>query len=232
MTSVINPTIYLKSINLKKTISLYQQSKFPDNKKEKITKKNNKSIISRKLGDDTSFGIFMIKNKNGNEVVIATSSHKFFEEFNNKQEIKKGGRCETCLLDFETERIGYPVKYEEEKFLIQGEIPHYRIYYFFWIEGCFCSYECCLYFIRNVLSKPCDSRDTILRESERMLKLLFKLLFGENKILEPCKDPRLLDSNGGCLPLNEWRNKIYVYLRSDRIIIIPAKVEYLQFKIN
>ena len=47
-------------------------------------------------------------------------------------------------------------------------------------------------------------------------------------ILRPAQDPRLLRLNRGSLTKEEWQDQRHIYIRTDRILMIPAKVEYIQ----
>jgi hypothetical protein len=128
--------------------------------------------------------------------------------------------------------LGYPIGYQEQLILpnnLEDGPARYRIMYVFWVEERFCSFECALGYIRLILARPADFRDPTLKESERLLKVLFSLTYPENATpLRPAQDPRLLQSNGGSLTKEQWQDARHVYIRTDRVLLIPAKVEYLQ----
>src|SRR3990170_574352 len=75
------------------------------------------------------------------------TNEKEVEIFFNNLENSKGGRCDYCKEDFETERIGYPLAYEH-KSLLNNNV--YKNVHVFWVDGCFCSYPCCLSFIKMI----------------------------------------------------------------------------------
>jgi hypothetical protein len=50
--------------------------------------------------------------------------------------------------------------------------------------------------------------------------------------LRVSNDFRLLSSNKGSLSEEQWNDKKHTYLRTDRVLLIPAKVEYLQQNIT
>lgn len=228
--TLIKPTIFLKSVNYKKLLQNYKSGNFLPFEKEKIQNViKSESLLKKELGKDNVSGVFSVKEKSGNEIVIATSSHQNFVEFIKNGNLVKGGTCQSCIQSFDTVQIGYPVKCQEEQFLItENDKSYYKIIYTFWVEGCFCSYECCFYFVRYNISKSYDFRDTILRDSERMLRQLYVLTFGPNSILQISNDPKLLITNNGSLTKEEWSKNNHSYIRSDRIVIIPAKVEYFR----
>jgi len=228
--SNITPTIYLRGINFKNYIQKYLKDEFDISPpKTRITKQGMNEIIDKNVGKDHYSGMFKIKDTNGNDIIIATTSNIEFQSFlkHNKFE-KKIRRCERCLTDFNQHPIGYPLSMKECTFLTEEK--KFRIVTTFWVEGCFCSYECCLSFVRLLMAKDHSFRDTNVRDSESMLKYMFKLIFGEDKYLLPCKDPRLLISNGGSLTKEDWSNSHHIYYQSERIITIPAKVEYIQLE--
>ena len=47
-------------------------------------------------------------------------------------------------------------------------------------------------------------------------------------ILRPAQDYKLLKLNKGSLSMDEWKNRRHVYKKTDKILMIPAKNEYLQ----
>ena len=141
---------------------------------------------------------------------------------------REGGRCEICRTDFTTRSVGYPIAYLIRNFLVEEAEPVYRNVYVFWTEGEFCSYECALRYVLCFLSKPSDFRDTTLRDSERLLRKMYSLSYKTKEILRPAQDPRLLRSNGGSLTPEEWGNKKHVYVKTDRIVVLPAKTKYIR----
>lgn len=139
-----------------------------------------------------------------------------------------GGRCDFCKKDYPHTTMGYPVGYQELTVLTNDDPnprnAHYRILYAFWVEGEFCSFECTLGYIKIILSRPSDYRDTTIRDSEKLLKILYKLMYPTAQPLRPAQDLRLR----GSLTDEEWKDPRHVYVRTDRILMIPAKVEYVQ----
>lgn len=236
MATRITPTFLLKGVDIHRLIADYQAGAFnrPWTYKKKIKLSQTSTSLAPKYGVSNRDPIFSIKDKHNSNVVFATSGHNDFEVFTRTGgNLPIGGRCCLCGDDFDQTALGYPIGYQEQLILPNNqEDPlkaRYRIMYVFWVEGRFCSFECALGYIRLILARPADFRDPTLKESERLLKLLFSLTYPDNKTpLRPAQDPRLLQSNGGSLTKDQWQDTRHVYIRTDRVVLIPAKVEYLQ----
>jgi len=235
MATRIVPTFLLKGLDPNRLFADYQSGVFARQPvhKSKITISQNTTILAPSYGTTNQSPIFCIKDRNNCSVVIATTGHTNFEVFTSTGgNLPTGGRCDFCKEDFTETAIGYPVGYQETLILTNDDPnpknSHYRIIYTFWVEGEFCSFECALGYIRILLSHPSDYRDTTIRDSERLLKLLYKFMYPTAGILRPAQDPKLLRSNKGSLTKEEWKDNRHIYIRTDRILMIPAKIEYLQ----
>lgn len=240
MATQIVPTFLLKGLDHRRLVVDYRAGFFTRAiaPKSKIKIASPQEMLAPTYGTSNTAPIFCVKDKNNGSVVIATTGHHNFEVFTaNNGVLPTGGRCEHCKCDFDTTAVGYPIGYQET-LVLTNDTPdpsqaRYRILYSFWVEGQFCSFECALGYVRNILSRPSEYRDTTIRDSERLLKLLYKLTYPEAGILRPAQDPRLLQFNGGPLTREEWNHQHHVYIRTDRVLMIPAKVEYIQqFFIN
>lgn len=236
MSTRITPTFLLKGIEINKLIADYQSGVFSrpissdkSSSKKKIVISQNTAILAPRYGSSNKDPIFTIKDKHNSSVIFATTGHADYEIFTRSGgKLPIGGRCKRCQKDFDTVAMGYPVGYQELIVLTDDTIAHYRIIYVFWVEGKFCSFECTLGYIRMVLAQPADYRDPTLLDSERLLKNLFSLMYPAAGLLRPAQDPDLLHSNGGSLSKEQWSDERHIYIRTDRILMIPAKVEYLQ----
>lgn len=230
----ITPTFLLKSIDPEKIKADYKAGFFSrkTSVKAPISIANATAILAPVYGATNYSPVFAMKDRNNSSVVIATTGHQSFQVFTKTGgDLVRGGRCDFCKDEFADLAVGYPISYQETSVLVNTSgTPHYRIIYNFWTEGSFCSFECALGYIRLVLSKPADYRDTTIRDSERMLKVLYKLQHPTAGILRPAQDPRLLVANGGSLSREEWADSRHVYTRTDRVLTIPAKIEYIQGK--
>lgn len=235
MATRVTPTFLLKGLDPNKLLSDYQTGFFsrPVSTKQKIKIAQNTAILAPTYGTTNYSPIYCVKDRNNCSIVIATTGHSDFEVFTRTGGgLPVGGRCEHCKEDFTETAMGYPVGYQELTVLTNDDQDpkkaRYRILYTFWVEGKFCTFECALGCLRPILSQSSDYRDTTLRDSERMLKMLYKFMYPTAGPLRPAQDPRLLRINGGSLTKEEWQDSRHVYTRTDRILMIPAKVEYVQ----
>lgn len=231
MTTRVTPTFLLKGVDPNKLFNDYQAgffSRVPRNK-SRIEISQNTAILAPKYGTTNHDPIFCVKDRNNCSVIVATTGHEDFSVFTTSGgTLPVGGRCMHCLEDFTTVAVGIPVGYREVTVLTNAETniknAHYRILYTFWVERRFCSFECALSFIQTMLARPAAYRDTTIRDSERMLKLMYRLMHPNAGPLRPAQDPALL----GALSKEQWKDPRHVYVRTDRILMIPAKVEYIQ----
>lgn len=229
----VAPTFLLKGVDPKEVLKSYYEGKYTrqPNIKSKITIANNTAIIAPIYGNDSSSPIYCIKDRHNSTVIIATSNHANYELHNKTgDQLPIGGRCKSCMEDFDHITLGYPLAYRETSLLtnVEGSEPVYRTIYSFWLEGTFCSFECVASYIIKVLSQPADNRDTTMRDSYRMLTLLFTLMHPNAGPLRPAQDSILHVREGGSLTDEQWKDKRHIYVRTNRIHIAPLKTEYIQ----
>lgn len=231
----IMPTFLLKGVEVNKLLADYKAGMFANletNTKIIITASN--KILPPQYGTSNADPVFCIKDRNNCNIVVATTNHSDFQVFRKTGAISQtGGRCEYCHDDFTTTVVGYPLNFRESVVLTnENGVSKHRILYTFWVDGKFCSFECALGYIQNILARPADYRDFSHRDCERWLRLLYKLTYPNSKLLKAAPDPRLLISNGGSLTREEWQNGQHTFTRTDRVLIIPAKVEYIRHDIQ
>jgi len=231
MATRVTPTFLLKGLDPNKLLSDYHAGFFtrPPTIKSKIKIAQNMTILAPKYGTSNHAPVFCMKDRNNCSIIVATANHSDFEVFTRTGgQLPVGGRCMRCTDDIEGIAMGYPVGYQEMTVLTNNDpspkSARYRILYTFWVEGRFCDCECALGYIQTMLARPATYRDTTLRDSERLLKLLYKLMYPTAGPLRPGQDPSLR----GALTKEEWKDHRHVYIRTDRILMIPAKVEYVQ----
>lgn len=225
MVTRVIPTFLLKGVDPQQLLLDYQNGVFSRKpiKKSKIKIAQNSIALAPKYGTSNYDPIFSIKDKNNSSVIIATTGHSDFEVFTRTGgTLPTGGRCDFCKEDFKTTAIGYPIAYQETTVLTNDN--RYRVLYVFWTDRKFCCFECTLAFVKVTLRLPSDYRDTTLRDTETMLRMLYKLTYPDSEILRAAQDPGLL----GSLSKTEWENPKHIYVRTDRVLMIPAKVEYIQ----
>lgn len=232
MATRVTPTFLLKGVDPNKVLSDYNNGYFSNNNsnKSEIKLANNTAILAPNYGTNNLSPIFCLKDKNNCNIIIATTGHSDFQIYTTQGgSLPTGGRCDFCKEDFTNTAVGYPVGYQEQTLLSNNDgASKYRIFYTFWVEGKFCSFECALGYVQLILAHPSYTRDTTIRDSEHLLKLLYKLMYPTSNTLRPSQDPRLLKVNGGSLSKEEWQDNRHIYVRTDRILMIPAKVEYVQ----
>lgn len=235
MATRVTPTFLLKGLDPAKLISDYQSGFFSraPTTKSKIKISQTTAILAPTYGNSNFSPVFTVKDKHNSTVVIATTGHDNLNIFTKTGgQLPVGGRCDFCKEDFQHTCIGYPVGYQEITVLTNTDTDiknaKYRILYTFWIEGEFCSFECALGWVNMILSRPADHRDTTLRDVGKMLKFLYRLMYPNESTLRPAQDPHLRISNRGSLTKEEWKDNRHIYVRTDRILMIPVKVEYIQ----
>lgn len=237
MATRVTPTFLLRGLDPNKLLTDYQSGFFtrvPANK-SKIKISNNTAILAPTYGTTNHSPIYSVKDRHNSSIIIATTGHSDFEVFTRTGgQLPVGGRCDLCKKDFNHVAMGYPVGYQELTVLTNTD-PNprngrYRIIYTFWVEGEFCCFECAGGYIKLILSRSSDYRDTSNRDSYRMLNMLYKLMHPTAGPLRPSQDPKLLIRNnkGGSLTEEQWKDQRHIYVRTDRILMIPAKVEYVQ----
>jgi hypothetical protein len=232
MAAHITPTFLLKGLDFKRLVADYHAgffSRIPP-KKEKIIMSKTNLILAQEYGTTNYDSIFSVKDKYNSNVVIATIGHTDFEIFTKTGgKLASGGRCDYCKEDIVGVAVGYPIAYQENVVLVEYEGSYRnRIVYTFWVEGRHCNFECALAFLKRILCVSSDCRDTSLRDSERMLKMLYKLNHPKEGPLMPAQDPRLMIVNGGPLTKEQWKDKKHEYVRTDRVLCIPSKTEYVR----
>lgn len=236
MSTRITPTFLLKGIDPFEVLREYQAGLYsrPIQKKCQIKITNNTTILAPTYGNNNNHPIFCMKDRNNSSIIIATTNHQNYEVFTkNGGQVPEGGRCDFCKEDFPHASVGYPVAYKELTLLTNdsGDTndAKYRIVYVFWVEGCHCSFECALGYVRLFMNRPANNRDNSMADCERYLRLLYKLTYPQSGNLRAAQDPRLLKNfNKGSLTKEEWSDSRHVYTRSDKVLMIPAKIEYIR----
>lgn len=228
MSSKQIPRFLLKGVDVNAVIFQYFAGEFVERKNptEKITVTENFPLLAPAYGNDNTAPIFSVPDRNNARVIIATSGHSEFDVFmKTGGQLPVGGRCRFCQDEFTTAAVGYPLAYNEENILVSApnERPRYRIHYVFWVESRFCSFECALGYVMMLLSRPAIYRDTSLRDSASMLRMLYKLTYPTAGPLRPAQNPDLLNA----MTREEWNDRRHVFVRTDRVVIIPAKAEYM-----
>jgi hypothetical protein len=240
MSVYVNPTFLLKGVDFYKVLKDYNDGVYTrlESKKQKLTLANN-NILADIYSLSNDDRLFSVKDPFNNEIICTTSGYKDVEVFTSTGGcLSIGGRCEYCRDDYKTETIGIPIAYKEFTVLTNkkvnlkddDKIPKYKVYYTFWVDGRFCDFSCALSHINKLLSSHPKYIDVIYRDSDKLLKFMYKCLYPNNPPIKPAQDPKLLMINGGSLEREEWENPKYVYKKTNNIIMIPSKIEYIREK--
>lgn len=223
MAAHITPTFLLKGLDYKRLLADYNSGFFSrvPIKKEKIKSSKTNLVLAQEYGTSNYDPMFSVKDKYNGNVVVATIGNTDFEIFTKSGgKLSTGGRCDFCKEDIIGTPIGIPVGYQESTILTEdGGNYYYRVTYTFWVERRNCDFECALAYAK---------RDSSLRDSERLLKMMHRFMHPKEKTLVPAQDPGLLLSNGGPLTKEQWKEEKHEYIRTDRVLVIPAKSEYIR----
>lgn len=223
MAAHITPTFLLKGLDCKRLITDYNSGFFSrvPIQKEKIKSSKTNLVLAQEYGTSNHDPMFSVKDKYNSNVVIATIGHNDFEIFTKSGgKLSTGGRCDFCKEDIIGTPVGIPVGYQESTVLQEVDGIYYnRVIYTFWVERRCCDCECALAYAK---------RDSALRDSERLLKMMHRFMHPKADVLVPAQDSGLLLSNGGPLTKEQWKEKKHEYVRTDRVLIIPAKTEYIR----
>ena len=236
----VNPTFLLKGVNPQQIMADYAAGLFNrgTHNKSKIPIAKSNIILAPTYGKTNRDPVFCVKDRNNSNVIIATTSHADFQVFNNTGgKLAAGGRCEWCHSDFADTHIGYPIAFQETNVLVSdgganSQNHRNKVMYTFWVEGRFDSFECMLAYVKKMLSRPSNYRESTMRDCERWGRLMYRLTYPSAGALRPAQDPRLLALNGGSLTYDEWNDGRHIYARTDRVLMIPAKVEYVMQNFN
>lgn len=225
MVTKITPAFHLKGINHKDTCDRINQ------------------ILNNKINKDLNYVLSMLPKISvtssniissestvpvqyiSPELDIEESGKRVFELFDKSGgELPHGGRCDFCKRDFTDVVIGYPVKDDYKIALVGGEKKMTTTYF---CEGVFDTYNCALGYLNKFVNHPINKCYVNVIESKRLLHEMFEANH-KGKILIPAPDPSLLISNGGSVSEEDWCNSNYCYSRTESIITIPIKVDYVR----
>jgi hypothetical protein len=185
---------------------------------EKIVISQNNNKINKIYPTDQNEGVFTIKDKYDNLIVMATTEHENLKIISECDK-KMGGRCDSCKDDFNHTAIGYPVTYDKQVIL---ENNKYHTNHIFYTKGKFCSFQCALYWMK------------LVHEKTDLIQFMYSLYNTDpdKAVLRCVNEPRLRVKNGGSLTEEEWKDEKYFFVNTNKNIkCIPLKTEY-QRKMN
>ena len=222
-----NLSFLLKGVDLQKLTTDYHQGKFnrPVPELAPIKFSPIENFITPGYTDNPADDIYRTRGRYGQHMIMVTTNCDNYRRKLQHIPEKQGGRCQNCLQDFTHQALGHPVAYEEK--IIHHNGQQYVVHCF-WVENCYCCYECALSYIRRTLGPALSYRHDHLRDSESLLHFLFYLQNGKDKILEPTPDPRLLKENGGSMDRDEWSRSGTLFIPSSNRILLPAKSTFIK----
>lgn len=219
----VNPTFLLKGISHTEILKKYKKGLFNEQIKNII--QGESSYIGNIYNNNDENGIFTIKDKNNESLTIATTGYKNYVVYNTSGgNLAVGGICEHCREKYTCTSVGYPVAYKEITVLSQKEGKDVNIIlYCFWVEGDFCSFECCAGYLQCGISMY--GKDFCPSESTRYLRLWYKLAYPNEGELRALPHYRLLEKNGGSVSTDDWKK--HKYQKTVRVSICPIRTEYI-----
>jgi len=222
-----NPTFLLREVDPQAVITQYLAGQFtyPTTKVQIAT--TSVELMEPVYGTDPQAGLYTIKDKSNNRLVMATTNQNHYDLYkSNGERMPLGGCCEICKRTFTTQALGIIMDINTLVMVDEQGVFHPKLQV--WMEGCMDTFECVLFATRRELSKMSQYR-TCSDAAERHLHKLFCIMYPTQKeALTPCNDPRLLECNGGSLNYEQWCNRYHQYQDTGRVIAIPAKGEWMR----
>lgn len=233
----ISLSLNLNVVNVEKVYSDVLMNNFPiiDPKLKPIEINNTEPIFVKKYELENTHPIYVINDRTNNQVKILTSDHQQFTDFMKHRELTPiRGKCDYCRYIFEGISIGIPISYEEKNIIKYDHNQNVirQVIYIFQIVNRTCSFECSLAYIRKNGLVEYNRQNPITQHSEQYLKILYRMMHPNEPNLKMANDYRLLKENNGTLERDEWTNGNHQYIQLGRVIIFPAKEEYLELKLN
>jgi len=215
------PNFVLKGIDPNEIKKKYNEGKYNNLRfpSSKIRLSNISHVSTTIYGSSPDDPKYQFKDKNNMSIVVVMSNTKDYEIYlRGIFENARGGRCWWCLRDFEHKPVQIPIRMEKMN-------REDKTYFCFWSENSrYCGYRCAYaWVLRQALMDP------LYKLSDYYLRMIFHFQY-PNESLNPATDPRLLEIHGGCLTNEEFDKNNYRYQRTSNVVLLPAKVEYLQDK--
>lgn len=222
-----NPTFLLREIDPEAVVAQYLSGRFTYPTSKITIGTTQVNLIDPTYDSDPQNGIYTVKDKSNNKLVMATTNHSNYDLYRkNGEKMPIGGKCDVCDREFTTQSLGIVLHMSRFSMIDENGVFHPKTEV--WMDGCMDSLECVLYATRVELSKMVQYR-TCSDASERYVHALYLIMHPNSKsILSPCKDPRLLISKGGSLTYEQWSNDRHEYQETGHLITIPVKREWLR----
>lgn len=220
----INDSFLLRGINTKDIMENYHKGKYknlklPDSKIE-ISESFKKS--ERQVGESYDSEFYNFNDKIGTNRLIVTTNHPQFNWYKNDG-TPPFTKCLWCRNEIKGKPIGIPVRLEKDE--KQNKIIYY-------VEDCFCSFECCLTQLRIFNNYKLEYKDPIYKNSEQMLYSMYSQMHPNEETIRIRPDWRLLNINGGPLSEKDYYSNKHKYVDIKSMVLIPAKRKYIKLNIK
>jgi hypothetical protein len=224
----INPTFLLRKIDPVKIREKYFNGEYASltlpSTKINVTVPPNLMTMQPTLGTTPDCDVYTFRTKSNTLQTVATTNHQSYVILTTQGTTPpQGGECDWCRLRFDHPALGIPVRIEEVRPDPTAEPT--LIYY---IDGCMCSFECCLAELKKHYSLSYRYRDPLYIDSEQMLRSLYAKVHPKAGFLRSANDFQLLRANRGSLEATEFRDPKHIYERTPNIVVAPIKVQYLK----
>ena len=215
-----DPIFVLKGINPKTLQKNYFEGKYVDLQvpESRINISNVFYLNTPTFGCSPEDSRYQFKGQNNVSMVILTTNTRDYAFYKEKKLYEcKLRRCPWCITDYESEPIRVPVQMETFK------LKNGKTQLIFWDTGiCCCSFGCAIAWAkRESILSPCYQR------SPHLLSVLFQTMYPKQQLIET-PPFNILDVHGGPLTKEDYTKYIYKYERTNNLVFLPAKEEYLQ----
>lgn len=218
------PTFLLRKVDPHKVFEDYKAGKFsryvlPE---KKVEVSIIATAVQSPMGTSQEDDIFAFRLRNNTVQTVATTNQNQYVLYStNGYEMPVGGQCDWCDDEFTEQSIGIPVRSAE----IIDATGKKTAYY---MENCFCSYECAFAAFKRLCGVNYRSRDPIYMNSESLLRHLYNLSYPDGPVLREAPDYGLRKrrNRGGPLDREEFNSKKHTYVRMPNVILAPIKVQY------
>ena len=94
------------------------------------------------------------------------------------------------------------------------------------MEGCFCSFECCMAYLYDHFEKIAEKRDPLYSKSITLLHQLFSII-APTLTLKVANDWRILEKvSTGKMSITQFRSNFYHFVRTSNIHFASSQILY------
>jgi len=226
MSTRVVPTFLLKGVDPRKLLEDYRNGHFaqPRSTASKINVLTKLNLLAPSYSTNRSAPVYTMRDRHNTNIVIASSNHVRWSMTNaHDHQPPSGGTCGWCRTRITSGAIGYPIDFQELTYT--GSDGATNIVYRFGVEDTFCDCECALAYIQNNIL---FTTSPLHMNARVYLNILYMIMYPKQGPLLAAQCPLLLIDNGGSLSYKEWKEHSHSYLKTDRVIMAPARVEYIQ----